>query len=259
MLHRQDSEGLTIISQPAHAWISGQIARNWGADPFLVPSEEVCLAAELHDIGFLHWEEFPTLDTATGLPHDFLHMPPEIHLELWRKGVQNMLRFGRYPALLVSMHFSNISRQNWVSDKKKENGLLQAYMEEQDVFQKTLLTSLRNDFHYGASLSEEIAVRDQQMVSIFDWLSLLACLRLREQKTIPDVPTRGQKLPITLTPLDSNGRRLQLDPWPLRVPRLELVCEGRRVLKTYKDQEEMRESLKAASRVTVITELVRAD
>jgi hypothetical protein len=257
MLHRQDSEGLIVISQPAHAWISGQIARHWGARSFFTPGEEVCLAAELHDIGFLDWEEFPTFDAATGLPHDFLHMPPEIHLELWRIGVRRMLRFGRYPALLVSLHFCNISRQNWVSDKKKQNGLLADYLNEQEALQNTLLTSLRNDYHYGAQLTDEIVLRDQQIVSIFDWLSLLACLRLREEKTIPEVPVRRGKTPLRIIPLDSGGRRLRIEPWPLRVPRLELVCEGRRLLRTYKNQEEMREALKAASRVTVVTELVR--
>ena len=33
MLHRQSSEGTIVIGQPAHAWVSGQIARAW-AEPF---------------------------------------------------------------------------------------------------------------------------------------------------------------------------------------------------------------------------------
>ena len=52
MLHREDERGLIIIGQPAHAWVSGQLARAWGNDGFgrFAPWEEVCLAAEQHDV-----------------------------------------------------------------------------------------------------------------------------------------------------------------------------------------------------------------
>jgi hypothetical protein len=168
-----------------------------------------------------------------------------------------MLRFGRYPALLVSLHFTSITQQNWVSDKKKTNGLLDAYLEEQEALQTTLLTSLQNDFYYEADLTEDTVTRDQQIVSIFDWLSLLACLAPGQQKTIPNVPAKEGKLSLTLTPLDREGRRIKIEPWPLRVPRLELVCEGRRLLKTFKDQDRMREAVKAASRLTIVTNFVK--
>ena len=59
MLHRADPDGPIVITQPAHAWVSGQLAQAWGNEPFgdFAPREEVCLAAEQHDIGWLVWEE----------------------------------------------------------------------------------------------------------------------------------------------------------------------------------------------------------
>ena len=54
MLHRPSSAGTIVVGQPAHAWLSGQIARAW-ADPF-EPREEVCLAADQHDIAWTAWE-----------------------------------------------------------------------------------------------------------------------------------------------------------------------------------------------------------
>jgi hypothetical protein len=53
VLHRADPEGLIVIGQPAHAWVSGQIARAWGNERFghFEPWEDVCLAAEQHDLG----------------------------------------------------------------------------------------------------------------------------------------------------------------------------------------------------------------
>ncbi len=46
MLFREDPEGAIAISQPAHAWLTGQLARAWGNQQFgdFAPSEEVCLA-----------------------------------------------------------------------------------------------------------------------------------------------------------------------------------------------------------------------
>ena len=54
MSHRDDEEGLIVIGQPAHAWVSGQLARAWGNDRFghFEPWEEVRLAAEQHDVGY---------------------------------------------------------------------------------------------------------------------------------------------------------------------------------------------------------------
>ena len=43
-----------MIGQPAHAWVSGQLARAWGnaAFPAPAPREPFCLAAEQHDVGW---------------------------------------------------------------------------------------------------------------------------------------------------------------------------------------------------------------
>lgn len=255
MLHRKDPDGLLIISQPAHAWVSGQISRHWGGGAFDPLSEEVCLAAELHDIGFLDWEESPTLNPETGLPHDFLNMPPQLHMGIWRAGVRHMMRFGRYPALLVSLHFSNICRQNWVSRKK--DGVARDYLEEQEALQRTLLTSLENDYYYGADLSEQRVTKDQQMVSILDWISLIALMGIIEEKCIDQVPCGDRTTPMKVTPKDKAGKEWRLDPWPLSVPELTVVCEAKRLLKTFKTEEEMREAIQGAARISVVTKLVK--
>jgi hypothetical protein len=46
-------QGKVAVAQPAHAWISGQLARAWGNERFgaVEPLSEVCLAAEQHDVG----------------------------------------------------------------------------------------------------------------------------------------------------------------------------------------------------------------
>lgn len=253
MLHRKDPEGLIVISQPAHSWISGQLARVWGGGEFEQPSEDLCLAAELHDVGFLDWERSPTFNPETGLPHDFLNMPPDLHLSIWSKGIEHLLRFGSYPALLLSMQFCNIAHQNWVSRKK--GNIVRQFLADQISFQQTTLAALKNDSHYAAFLTDSTILRDRQLLTVLDWLSLLLCLGLQEPKTIPEVPSRNATTPITVTPLDAHGKTVRLSPWPLRVPNLQVAYEGRRFLKTCKSETEMREAFQAAPRLTLLTEV----
>jgi hypothetical protein len=110
MLLRTDGLDVIAIPQPSHAWLSGQLARAWGNDQFAarVPNEDVCLATELHDIGWLAWEEAPALDAGTGRPLPFSKVAPKEHIGLWREGVRRAHAFGRYPALLVSLHADTI-------------------------------------------------------------------------------------------------------------------------------------------------------
>ena len=52
MLFRTEPSRVLAISQPTHAWISGQILRSWRE----ALGETLMLAAEQHDIGWLDWE-----------------------------------------------------------------------------------------------------------------------------------------------------------------------------------------------------------
>src|SRR5262249_61842355 len=85
MLLCGDGQDLIAVGQPAHAWVSGQLARAWGNARFgeLEPRAEVCLAAEQHDLGMATWERRPTLNPKTGLPRSFMELTLDEHLEIW--------------------------------------------------------------------------------------------------------------------------------------------------------------------------------
>src|SRR5947209_12055357 len=106
MLLREDGDGWLAIGQPSHAWISGQLARAWGNERFGIvePFEEVCLAAEQHDVGWAERDLAPIHNPQAGLPRSFMEMPLELHLGLFTDGPRNLLSQSRYAALLVSMH-----------------------------------------------------------------------------------------------------------------------------------------------------------
>jgi hypothetical protein len=256
MLHRQDRDGLIVISQPTHAWLSGQMARRWGNERFAAPPEETCLAAELHDIGFLQWEEAPTLNPATGLPHSFMDLPTRLHLDIWTAGIQQMMRLGRYPALLVSLHFAGLARKHSPGDPEAD-ALTRAFLDAQDEIQTTLLASLRNDFHYAAVSGDETVRRNQQLVSLLDWLSLLLCMKVPEEKSLGSIATNSGSVELKLVPHDDEGLKFAIQPWPFQTHEVSLVCEGRRLLKTYSDEAAMREDLQRAKPITLNMELVR--
>jgi hypothetical protein len=101
-------DGKVAVAQPSHAWISGQLARAWAGG--VHPREEVCLAAEQHDVPWLEWERDPTTDPETGYPHTFMSLDMPAKLAMWRTGPDALLAQSRYAALLVSMHGSRLYR-----------------------------------------------------------------------------------------------------------------------------------------------------
>src|SRR5919201_4551907 len=102
MVLRQADPGVICIGQPAHAWLSGQLAGAW-AEPF-EPRDEICLAVGQHDLGMAEWDAAPTLNPKTGFPHSFLEMPLQTHLGLWSEAPRLALSQSRWEALVVSMH-----------------------------------------------------------------------------------------------------------------------------------------------------------
>jgi hypothetical protein len=106
MLLVDHPDGKVAVAQPAHAFISGQLARAWAGE--LHPREEVCLAAEQHDIPWLDWERDPSYDPRTGYPHTFMSLDMPTKLAMWETGPDALLAQSRYAALLVSMHGSRL-------------------------------------------------------------------------------------------------------------------------------------------------------
>src|SRR5205085_1980739 len=106
VLLRKQGDRVIAIGQASHAWMAGQLARAWGNDRFPAPEprEEVCLAAEQHDVGMAECDLRPPLNPATGLPVSFLELPVETAIGLWRAAPSKLVSQSRYAALLVSMH-----------------------------------------------------------------------------------------------------------------------------------------------------------
>ncbi len=259
MLHRNHPKGTLLISQPSHAWISGQIARHWGNERFgsFAPRAEVELAAELHDIGFLKWEESPTLDKATGLPHTFLSMPVSDHLEIWSEGIHKAARYGRYPALLVSMHYTWLAQNHPHYENPQSAMLVQEFLDTQAAYQSFAFHSLRRDSHYAAAAEEAAFTRNRRLISLWDWLSLLICMGSSAPEQLNDVPTADGLTILTLRPVPNQPSHYTLEPWPFGGDAIKLVCEARLVDRKFTNEQELRMGLQNCAHVPLEFELTK--
>ena len=246
MLLRPDGDSVIAIGQPAHAWLSGQLARAWGNERFgaVEPWEEVCLAAEQHDAGMAAWERRPTLNPDTGLPRSFMELTLDEHLDIWRSAAPLVLSQSRYAALLVSMHGTALYERRDLSRLgPAEVERVRAFLAGQRELQESLLAGLKAD---AAAVR-----RNQRLVWTWDSLSLGLLLEW--------APFTLSAVPAADGETDIEVRDRTLDPWPFAAPTITLRCEGRRLTGRFDDEDAMRDALAAAPWVPLELELHRLE
>jgi hypothetical protein len=234
MLVRDD--GL-VIGQPAHAWVSGQLARAWGnaAFPAPAPREPVCLAAEQHDVGWQDADLAP-LRGEDGRPLSFVEYPRPEHVAIWRGAARRLLAQSRYAALLVSLHGTALYDRYVDADAHPPEvaELIRAYLREQRALQEELAAGLEPD---------EVA-RNQRLIATLDALSLALCHG--RGTTLEGVPGADGPVAIEVAPADPRGpataarddhavppgaatTAFTLAPWPFAPDALFAGCEARRL------------------------------
>jgi Protein of unknown function (DUF3891) len=246
MLHRPTPDGTLVIGQPAHAWVSGQLARAW-ADPFQ-PWEEVCLGAEQHDIAWTAWERSPERDPETGLPYTFSALPRRRRLELWSGAAAQLLPQSRYAALLVSLHGTLLVERFPPEGDEEVQRALADYLERERDFQARVTDSLRGDPRYGPNTTPDALEQNRELVFTWDGLSLALLHGVTREKN-----TVGY----TLVSVEGEPTRVTVSPWPFREDALTVVCEGRLLTETYADERELRRGLAKAPWRTIETRLER--
>jgi hypothetical protein len=226
MLLRQVDGAVIAIGQASHAWVSGQLARVW--DPRPEPYEAVCLAAEQHDVGMAQWDLLPTLNPATGLPTTFIELDLDTHVRLWSAAPARLLTQSRYAAVLVSLHGSRLYALRDLDAMDPDDAdKIRTWEATQSAFRARLI----------AQLGADVDVLRAQQGLMWCWDSLsLGLLIGWETFTVEGITLRDGAV---------------LDPWPLSVPELTVVCDGRRLEGTFTDEGAMRTALEAAEHVAL--------
>jgi hypothetical protein len=233
MLVRADG---ICIGQASHAWLSGQLARAWGNARFAPPEpwEEVCLAAEQHDVGWVDWDLAQTLNAETGLPHDFIQADALTRADLWRAAPRKLLTQSRYAALLVSMHCTALY------SRREPTPPVADLLAHHEALQAELMEELGED--------PGRARRNQRLLWAWDWLSLAMCLDWAPGT----VPADGGDL--SLTP--AGPGRFTVAPWPFVGAALRVRAEGLRLDGPYSEEKELHEALARAPRALLEFELL---
>ena len=253
MLVREDEAGLTVIGQASHAWLSGQIARAWGNRAFDRPEpfEEVCLAAEQHDVGMAEWDLAPPVQPGSGRPQSFMEMSLRDHLELWAAAPAKLLTQSRYAALLVSMHGTALYERRDLSRlSQADAAAVRDHLARETAWQEGVRDLLAAD--------ERRLRRNQRLLWAWDGLSLALCLDWRPY-VAEDVPAAGDhRRALRLEPVEgADGGRLRLDPWPFAGPELELSCEGRRLAGRHDEPAALHAALERAPSIRIAFTLMR--
>ena len=243
MLFRTDPAATLAISQPAHAWLSGQMLHAWAA----ALSEPLLLAAEQHDIGWLDWETAPTFDAATGRPHLFRAVGASLHAPMWRRGVARAFEaWGAHVALLISRHGGLIYTR--YVDRHK------AALEDAAAADLYLSAQAPVEAAWARRLGlDERALRNQSaLVALADALSLALCGDLRAPLDFQAPDRYGEMANLRLTERPGQPFEFALAPWPFRVDALDFEGEARALPAAgrFADEAEMRAWFAAPERVT---------
>jgi hypothetical protein len=256
-----------IIGQPAHAWVSGQLARAWGNAAFPAPSprEPVCLAAEQHDVGWADADLVPLLGDA-GRPRSFMQQPRPAHVAIWRGAARRMLAQSRYAALLVSLHGTSLYEYVDAGAAPPE---IAAAIRDYVAGERALQAEL------ASGLDPAEIDRNRRLILALDRLSLALCggneTALENvpgasgPETIRAVPTTSpgpatSSDPTTAcddraVPLGTPTARFVLDRWPFAARSVVVGCEARRLEGTFDDEAALHAALSAAPWVPLRWEL----
>jgi hypothetical protein len=227
MLLRPDGDAVICIGQPAHAFLSGQLAAAWQPRP--EPFDEVVLAATQHDAGMADWDAAPELNPDTGLPRSFMEMSLDTHLRLWTHAPHRVLPQSRYAAMLVSMHGTALYEMRDLS-KLDDPAPVTDYLAGQRRLQQRL----------GAGLDQEQLSRNQKLIWTWDFLSLGLCLRW-EDASVDGITLHADTI----------------EPWPFAAGEVALHTDGRRLEGRYETAEHLHAALDSAPWVTLEFELRR--
>lgn len=260
MLVRGDGAGALLVSQPAHAWLSGELGRAWGGGAFACPEPraDILCAAALHDIGWFDWEERPELDPDKGWPREFLDVPAERHVMLWRQGVARAAIYGPWPTLLVSRHGVAIYDRTFDPATSAPEALaaVAAFRVEQGAYQTKLVTRL-GACQAWPQPEPDLLDRATRFILAVDTMSLQLCWGPRAVFEVPDVPdATGASTSLWLRPRGEGI--VTCDPWPFAHETLNLRIPARRLREPVTTQAALDAALASADLVTIEVRLQRA-
>jgi uncharacterized protein DUF3891 len=194
---RQSALSYWLVTQPAHAALSGELAASLCEDLFGRIDETVSRSISLHDSGWsmADAEQIQQLRANPKLkPKSFLEFSPDQFLRAWTASIDTAEKFALIGGFLVSRHFERISMRN--GDKNSSE--LQNFRRREKQRQQRLKAKIQ--------VREDALEKLVDALQFCDLLSLYLCCGSRRSVTF-DWPE--------LT-LSRSGDEYRLEPFPFR-------------------------------------------
>ena len=224
MIIRRDGEGLLAIAQPDHARMAGVFAESWRG----VAGGSLVAASHHHDDGWIDWEKAPTVDDH-GRPHDFLTIPMDDRVAVYRRGIDLLATADRAAGLLTSLHFGRLLAE----------GLRALEADARRTAEDFLAEWSAREAETRRQLGEPEGIEaDYRVLGTVDYLSLLLCMRPLDELDGASVATMT---------LHVEGPRVILDPYPFEPGELGMTVAARALpTTTFDDDEAYRSALAGA-------------
>jgi hypothetical protein len=220
MIRREEADSVWLIHQAAHAFISGQIAEHWigQGTSTLSLREELVIAATCHDAGWARAEQHPQIN-ADGQPRTFTEMDMDDHFVIWTDSIEAVFVQNRYAGLLTSLHCSDLyqKRLRFLADPPPARARIHDFLEERQTWEKRLIEALSSHPRYALAVEEQALACNLRLLQVWDYLSLVICMRTVHEQTLEDVPIGGGER-VLLRIAGSGPRGMTLDPFPLDQP-----------------------------------------
>lgn len=229
-----------LISQVEHARLSAEMAAAWTGEVAQLPQtrDKFLAAVRHHDDGWIPWELRPTVHD--GLPRDFMEMPLDESLAIWRRSIAVARTYGELAAYAVSAHFLGLCRHSY--EEKPHDDAWRHLAEEFFEEQTDLQAGWRRDFaargtptNFAASNFDAADLDVSELhqawhgLQFFDFLSLWLCCAERTAAETIAVPQfaklHGAPLPTT----GDGVRQIAITPWPFVGEVLEFAVHVRTI------------------------------
>ena len=249
MIRREQNDGWILITQDDHAKLSGQVIAHWGNNEFAKPEpfDEVLFALREHDAGWKEWDSLPKINPEAGYPANFMEMSSQYQCEIWSRCYKSHSTTHPYASSLIALHFSKFNKSNLRKDpdnelaKSLQNDMMRFVAEKLDIDASNVSVE---------KVPDEVRT-NLKLLQIGDIISLTLCHGWRSIE-ITEVPFDYNGSEATLKMESGDGFNYTITPYPFNESSLKFNIKGKELdMKSFSDDEELRERLKAANYETL--------
>jgi hypothetical protein len=258
MIVQDQGNQLVLIRQTDHAMLAGFLARHWGNETFRRPEPfgSFCLAAAEHDNGWTEWEMRPEVDPVSFAPYSFVSIPTAEHMELYRRGIERVVKVDHYAGLLVSLHCAYLYDRSRATlpgfsakyVRSSESQMVSDFVQRLRLQQLRLKVDLRADPAMKDFADEKVIQANLKRLEALDCLSLYFSQAPLGEHVIEGVPVddSGREVDWELRPEGENCATLS--PYPFNKDPLDISLLARRIAKRpYTGSEDFQKAVSQAS------------